>query len=1006
MSVTQQQQVLRRLCEVISEAQSRDPFAKVTVIVPSAFARVRLRRDVGQRQGICNVHFKSWIELTTELARSSSGAPLRVPSAIITREALRQTLRSSSLPALTQVARSAAAVNDMAAAVTELWHRSDQQRADVVTAGVTASTIVTVCDELSSYLEERGFTHLGKVLELAASSLGGPELGTLVLWFSEPAGGRDDFVLERLRATCMRVVTISRPSSTPKLSELTVVRDPQEEIRATLRTVLKAAREGVPLWQQAIVHPGSERYRRILHQELARAGVPSVGTVGPSLAQSSTGRFLLGALELAATDLPRDKVMSWLASATIQVGQESLPAPLTRWGDISARAGVVKGIDQWMTRLERFAVGGRDRDPHVAHSSDETAAARSLADFVTNLSTDLEVPGGPWSSWVRWALHVLDKYLDPNRGGDRWPAIELAARDQVDDALARVRALDALGSDTDLETFTYVVRSELTAERIHDPEVEVEVEVEVDLDEGAPSPRASGPLKSGIFVGSPRDANGLLFTQVHLVGLADQMLPGAARAPRLPDELVRADQDDLMTEDVSDLLALSGKVSGTRPLIDPRSGESLVPSRWLEAGAFLGPPVVQRSIASFAESLDADGVHTPLDPAEHVLASLKKWSAKGLPLAQHPAAGGRLARAIDSATTKQEADFTRFDGKLEARQAAHPLVAMSPTRLEMYAACPRRYLLAHELKLSPPLRPEQIEELEPRQRGLLVHEILATYVAERVSGSERSLARLFEIGDQQIAQAIEEGRCGPPLVAEVEKARLMSELRRFFDEDVLQPVAAELSFGGLADGAPSLSEGPRAGPVILELNDGREVHLRGFVDRVDRADDGSLVVSDYKTGVQSQLAALRKDPVDGGQKLQLPIYGLAATNFDPSARDVHTRYWLVSTERSKPSFGFKLTERVLRRLRDAVSLIIEGIESGAFPGVPGKESYREGRPTFEQCANCDFDRICPTDRSRRWALVSDSPGLDAIRTLRSAPPDDLMDIVASRQLDEYGDGTT
>ena len=39
---------------------------------------------------------------------------------------------------------------------------------------------------------------------------------------------------------------------------------------------------------------------------------------------------------------------------------------------------------------------------------------------------------------------------------------------------------------------------------------------------------------------------------------------------------------------------------------------------------------------------------------------------------------------------------------------------------------------------------------------------------------------------------------------------------------------------------------------------------------------GHLVVSDYKTGRQSGLADLTKDPVAAGTLLQLPLYGLAA----------------------------------------------------------------------------------------------------------------------------------
>ena len=60
------------------------------------------------------------------------------------------------------------------------------------------------------------------------------------------------------------------------------------------------------------------------------------------------------------------------------------------------------------------------------------------------------------------------------------------------------------------------------------------------------------------------------------------------------------------------------------------------------------------------------------------------------------------------------------------------------------------------------------------------------------------------------------------------------------------PLAAELAFG-LPD--------CELGPVALELPDGRSVEFRGFADRVDVADDGTMHVVDYKTGKADDLQA-------------------------------------------------------------------------------------------------------------------------------------------------------
>ena len=60
---------------------------------------------------------------------------------------------------------------------------------------------------------------------------------------------------------------------------------------------------------------------------------------------------------------------------------------------------------------------------------------------------------------------------------------------------------------------------------------------------------------------------------------------------------------------------------------------------------------------------------------------------------------------------------------------------------------------------------------------------------------------------------------------------------------------------------------------------GRRAHapFRGKADRVDRADDGSLLVLDYKTGKRSPYKGLSaENPDHGGTLLQLPVYGAAA----------------------------------------------------------------------------------------------------------------------------------
>jgi len=67
-------------------------------------------------------------------------------------------------------------------------------------------------------------------------------------------------------------------------------------------------------------------------------------------------------------------------------------------------------------------------------------------------------------------------------------------------------------------------------------------------------------------------------------------------------------------------------------------------------------------------------------------------------------------------------------------------------------------------------------------------------------------------------------------------------------------------------------------------------HLRGFIDRVDRAPDGRLRVIDYKTAGSS---GYTEKAVAEGKKLQLPLYALAARDALGLGEPADGFYWHV-----------------------------------------------------------------------------------------------------------------
>jgi len=123
-------------------------------------------------------------------------------------------------------------------------------------------------------------------------------------------------------------------------------------------------------------------------------------------------------------------------------------------------------------------------------------------------------------------------------------------------------------------------------------------------------------------------------------------------------------------------------------------------------------------------------------------------------------------------------------------------------------------------------------------------------------------------------------------------------------------------------------------------------------------------VLDYKTGSRTPYETLRKDPVDGGRLLQLPIYSLAVRQALGKQVRVQASYWFVTARG-----GFSLLppvpldlEEAEERFGQAVAVIARGILQGLFPANPGVRD----RESFANCRWCDFDSLCPARRDVYW----------------------------------------
>ena len=1011
----------------IAAIKGDEPLRTVTVVVPSNHVSVATRRLLASGRlgpvstrgvGLAAVSFVTPYRLAELLGAPALAATGRRPvSTPVVAAALRAALKDNAgvfgpvaahpatetalvaayreLRDLTPAALDAIARCSPRAGDVVRLHRAARDRLapdwydeeDLMMAATPAVATTTGLGTVVVYLPQRLSLH-------AAAFLKATEPHVLAGMTGDPRADAD--VVRSLR----RLGEVDAPTVEPfaigaEHTRILTTSDADDEVRAAVRAVIDAVRDGTPLDRIAVLHASPDPYARLAHEQLSAAGVPTNGASIIPLSSRVAGRALLQLLTLAEGGFRRADLFAWLAGAPIL--HQGSWVPTSAWERLSRDAGIVAGRDDWDRLLAALADDHEARAVMVGSDPDAPAwladrerdlaeRARGLRSFVLALVDDLEMAAvvRPWSEHASWARGRLKSLLgDVNRRGrDRWPATEAKAAERVEAALDRLATLDSVEGDVGLDVFARTL----------------DLELQFDLGR-------VGRFGDGVLVGSIGMGVGLDLDLVVILGLAEGSFPTPVRDDSLlPDHerAVTGGELPLRFERIERehrelLAALAGATHRLLcvPRGDLRRSSVRVPSRWVLATAselegrrwwsedLLGN---ERPWLSHVASFDAGlrQVEFPATEQEHRLRSL---------LASGPVGGGlansvvdaTLAAAVDAAGARRSNQFTRFDGNLTGLTIPSPAARpTSATRLEAWATCPFAYLVHELLAVEPIENPEDQLEITPTDRGSLIHEVLERFIVEVLARSpdeqirpdqpwsDVDYRRLLAIADAVCARYEAHGLTGRPIFWRRDRRRIVADLLRFLADDsehrrqhATRPIAAELAFG---------VRGSHLDAVPLKLPDGRSVHFRGRADRVDIADDGTLHVVDYKSGGLSQgFADLSEEEPDlRGRKLQLAVYGTAARQHHGTQNTaVRAEYWFVSAKGNFKRIGYPVTPVVLSRVGKTLGTVVEGIEKGVFPNHPTAGSTS---PRVE-CWFCDPDNLGIAELRRRWDRKRMDPAL-------------------------------
>ncbi|MET0591179.1 MAG: PD-(D/E)XK nuclease family protein, partial [Polyangiaceae bacterium] len=657
------------------------------------------------------------------------------------------------------------------------------------------------------------------------------------------------------------------------------------------------------------------------------------------------------------------------------------------WERLLVDAAVIGGRDRWERRLLGLRNElEKDRDHQARRNPDDPMVARierdiesldDLRSYAMPLLADLEDMAKLVADWGTWL--------------DRLSALATRALRRPERVLSVLAELAPMSevTEVDLTEVRLVLERRLTDLVVR------------------PSERPFGR----VYIAPVEQVRGLAFDVVFVPGLAERLFPQkVTEDPILPDRTraklegrLRTNADRSATERLLLRIAVGAAqkrlvlcyprvdVEQSRPRTPSfyglevlRAAEGRLPGfdelarRAEEVGeARLGWPAPERPAQAIdAAEHDLALLHSILDRSEAETVGKARFLLKANP---------HLGRALRFRARRWIKNFTSADGLVDphplakAALASHAISArsFSPTALQHYAACPYKFVLSALHKLAPREEPAALEELDPLQRGSLIHEVEFALLGrlreeELLPVTEEKLPRARVVLDEvldvvaaqyrdALAPAID--RVWDDGIASI-RADLREMLRRATEEGTWIPAHFELSFG-LTERRDS---DPRSitAPAVLDCG----IQLRGSIDLVETRAGGALRATDYKTG---KARAVDGTIIGGGETLQPVLYALTLEKLFPGQKvDSGRLYYCTSTGEFK-DVVIPLDDEA-RQAADLVAKTVgEAIEKGFLPAAPAARG----------CEWCDYRPVCgPYEELRTSSKVKRQDKLVPLHTLR------------------------
>jgi len=740
----------------------------------------------------------------------------------------------------------------------------------------------------------------------------------------------------------------------------------RDESWAAAKEVLRLLNEGLPARDIAIVARSLEPYRPALAEAFAAEGLPLDLSCGEPILRHPAAKAALDLLTLREQDFPA-RVVEDLSSSPYFISAS--PKRARHWRRLVEALGIRAGWLQWRGKLEPRVGSPVELRPHRVREGlpGELVPAddvRSLWDFVSGLHDALGAAPVSWSKRSDSARRILAAHLALP---DSPSPAERDAFAAVETAVSELAAFDRLGEPCSWDSFLDAFERKL-----------------------ARSTRDAGDGSLGARALDAMDARGHRFGAVILLGLKEKLFPRQVLEDPLLRDASRAalrhpagywigrkaaghEEERLLFY----LICASAKKNLV--LIYPRSdeaGKASVPSTYLrELCRAAGLPAPGEGDALRVPRQPSERLRsTPaslLTPREAALLAVLQGASPAPALGAADPRTAPLAEELSRVAALNErgapSDHDGLTRPIAAELAKLKQAGLSPTAIDLYAACPFRFFAARVLNLGEREEASGRGELTPAARGRVYHAVLEKFYAALTPAQWSGASdweTVFVAAEAAVFAENDWRALGVyPLLWESARLDMGARLRGFIAWDLARLRAANLRprlYETRLQGAPP--EGAPGG-----------VPWKGVADRIDASDSArEFHVVDYKTR-ENRFSKKLAEKAAAGEIHQLPFYAELAGKAVGAGWKFGGASLLFLEVEEGEARSAELTAEDWGLARgsflEILAARVEAISSGRFPMRP--EDGERGH-----CSWCEFPTVCRKGHapSRARALRAEIPG--------------------------------